>query len=86
LVLLAVVATGCGGIQASKSISPIDFLLPGLHLQNCPPSPVTPDDTNPVPLLAHANPVPLSVCPPATEPKTDDRLLMTDYRSLITDH
>jgi hypothetical protein len=29
--ILAVIAgTGCGGINASKSISPLDFLLPGL--------------------------------------------------------
>ncbi len=32
---------GCSGINASKSVSPIDFLLPGaghlLHMQNSPP-------------------------------------------------
>jgi hypothetical protein len=34
-VALAVIATsGCSGINASKSISPLDFLLPGLHVKN----------------------------------------------------
>ena len=56
--LIAVVATGCSGIHASKSISPLDFILPGL-MQNCPPSPVIPLETNTVPLLAQASPVPL---------------------------
>jgi hypothetical protein len=35
--LLALVS-GCGGINASKSVSPIDFLLPGGLLQAAPPS------------------------------------------------
>ena len=51
--LLTTVATGCSGINASKSVSPIDFLLPGL-MQNIPASPVIPIETNPVPLLAQA--------------------------------
>ena len=56
--LIAALATGCSGINASKSVSPMDFLLPGL-LENCPPSPVIPIPTNTVPLLAQASPVPL---------------------------
>ena len=56
--LIAALATGCSGINASKSVSPIDFLLPGL-MQNCPPSPLIPIQTNTVPLLAQASPVPL---------------------------
>ena len=56
--LIAAVASGCSGINASKSISPLDFILPGL-MQNCPPSPVIPIDTNTIPLLAQASPVPL---------------------------
>jgi hypothetical protein len=56
--LIAALATGCSGINASKSISPLDFFLPGL-MQNCPPSPVIPLETNTVPLLAQASPVPL---------------------------
>lgn len=56
--LLVMVATGCSGINASKSISPLDFLLPGL-IQNSPPPPVIPNETNPVPSLAQAGPVPL---------------------------
>ena len=56
--LIAALVTGCSGINASKSVSPIDFLLPGL-MQNCPPSPVIPIQTNTVPLLAQASPVPL---------------------------
>jgi hypothetical protein len=59
LVLTAAVATGCSGINASKSVSPLDFLLPGLHIQNCPPLPVVPTETNTVPLLALASQVPL---------------------------
>lgn len=47
LVALAACA-GCSGINATQSVSPLDFLLPGagklLHLQNSPP--VTPINTN----------------------------------------
>ena len=56
--LIAVMASGCSGINASKSISPLDFILPGL-MQNGPASPVIPINTNTVPLLAQASPVPL---------------------------
>jgi hypothetical protein len=58
LAIIAVMETGCSGINVSKSISPLDFFLPGL-MQNCPPSPVIPLDTNTVPLLAQAGPVPI---------------------------
>lgn len=58
LALIAALATGCSGINASKSISPLDFILPGL-MQNCPPPPLIPIQTNTVPLLAQASPVPL---------------------------
>jgi hypothetical protein len=52
---LALVATsGCSGIQASKSISPLDFLLPGLHIRNDPPAPVIPEGTNAV-MIARAD-------------------------------
>ena len=57
--LITALATGCGGFQASKSFSPLDFILPGLHLQNCPAPPVIPAETNSVPLLAQASHVPL---------------------------
>jgi hypothetical protein len=43
--LALTLVTGCGGFTASKSISPLDFLLPGL-LRNDPPTPLTPDATN----------------------------------------
>jgi hypothetical protein len=56
--LIAAVATGCSGINATKSISPLDFILPGL-MQNCPPSPVTTPETNSVPLMARASHVPV---------------------------
>ena len=46
LVIVASVNCGCSGINASKSISPLDFLLPGLHIQNDPPQPVFPASTN----------------------------------------
>ena len=39
--LLVLSSAGCSGINATKSVSPIDFLLPGagnfLHMQNSPP-------------------------------------------------
>ena len=57
--LIAAAATGCSGINASKSISPLDFILPGLHIQSCPPSPGVPLETNTGPLLAQASPGPL---------------------------
>jgi hypothetical protein len=44
--LIVVVNCGCSGINMSKSISPLDFLLPGLHLQNEPPRPLVPASTN----------------------------------------
>ena len=44
--LIVGVNCGCSGINASKSISPLDFLLPGLHLQNDPPKPLIPATTN----------------------------------------
>ena len=44
--LVVGVCCGCSGINASKSISPLDFLLPGLHLQNDPPRPLIPAGTN----------------------------------------
>jgi hypothetical protein len=44
--LALAVNCGCSGINASKSVSPLDFLLPGLHLQNDPPRPVLPTGTN----------------------------------------
>ena len=59
--LIAASATGCSGINASKSVSPIDFLLPGLHMQNSPPLPVNPIQSNPAPLLAQASHVPLQI-------------------------
>jgi hypothetical protein len=46
VILALLVNCGCSGINASKSVSPIDFLLPGLHLQNEPPRPVQPAATN----------------------------------------
>jgi hypothetical protein len=45
---LTLAGAGCSGINATQSVSPLDFLLPGagkfLHLQNTPP--VTPLATN----------------------------------------
>ena len=45
LVLAGLATGGCGGIQATKSVSPLDFLLPGLHMRNEPPEPL-PVSTN----------------------------------------
>jgi hypothetical protein len=46
LLLLPFVLTGCGGFTATKTISPLDFLLPGLHLRVDPPQPLVPEGTN----------------------------------------
>ena len=35
LAVTALLGAGCGGIRASKSVSPATFLLPGI-LKNCP--------------------------------------------------
>lgn len=55
--LVATLAVGCSGINASKSISALDFILPGL-LQNSLPSPGSPLETNTVLWLAHASCLP----------------------------
>ena len=54
-VISAVVGTGCSGINASKSVSPIDFLLPGLHVQNSSPGLDILVRSNTVPLQAQAD-------------------------------
>ena len=43
LALVALVTGGCSGLNASHSISPLDFLLPGLHLQNDRPEMMMPN-------------------------------------------
>ncbi len=47
LMLSAVLAGGCSGINASKSVSPLDFLLPGLgglHMRNDTIKPADPQN------------------------------------------
>jgi len=39
--VLALLAGGCSGINASKSVSPLDFFLPGLMQTDPPASPAT---------------------------------------------
>jgi hypothetical protein len=52
---VALLGAGCGGINASQSISPASFFLPGL-LKACPPCP-----TNaPVVVVLVENPVALA--------------------------
>jgi len=54
--LLAVMAfcAGCSGIHASKSVSPLDFILPGLIKNDAPvPTPAAP--CAPAELLAQVN-------------------------------
>jgi hypothetical protein len=46
--VLVLCGTGCGGISASKSVSPLDFLLPGLMKADPPAQP----STEPAPQLA----------------------------------
>ena len=45
---------GCGGIQATRSVSPLDFIVPGLHLQNTPQPPAVPGPGDALPVLASA--------------------------------
>jgi hypothetical protein len=59
LMLIVLVNCGCSGINMSKSVSPLDFLMPGI-LQNDPPRPIVPASTNSLvcwegaaPLAAH---------------------------------
>jgi len=47
LVALAVLAAGCSGINASHSISPASFLLPGLLKADPPPAQTAPAETDP---------------------------------------
>ncbi len=44
----AVLCAGCSGINASKSVSPLDFLLPGL-MYNCPATVPLPESPTNVP-------------------------------------
>ena len=39
--MLVVFVAGCGGINASKSVSPLDFILPGLLKATPPPANAT---------------------------------------------
>lgn len=50
--MLAAVATGCGGINASKSVSPLDFILPGLIRTGPQPVPPAASQTNSVQVVA----------------------------------
>lgn len=45
--LLALAASGCGGITASPSISPASFFLPGLMKNDAPKPERTPDEKPP---------------------------------------
>ena len=47
------IGAGCGGINASRSFSPLDFLLPGLlHIENSPQGQPLPQATNSVVVVA----------------------------------
>jgi len=57
IAIVAVVASlgggGCGGFSASKSLSPLDFILPGL-MQNTTPQPPVHDGATPTNYVASA--------------------------------
>jgi hypothetical protein len=53
LLTALLINTGCSGINASKSFSPLDFLLPGI-LQNQPAAPSPSEPTNPAFIIAQA--------------------------------
>jgi hypothetical protein len=38
IVALALLTGGCGGISASHTVSPMDFLMPGILKNNTPPA------------------------------------------------
>lgn len=38
LVMAACLSSGCGGVSATRSVSPLDFILPGL-MRNAPTKP-----------------------------------------------
>jgi len=42
-VALALLSGGCGGISGSQSVSPLDFLLPGIIKNNPSPAPNAPE-------------------------------------------
>lgn len=44
LAVALLMCVGCSGINASKSVSPLDFILPGL-MRNTPPLPTVPSGT-----------------------------------------
>jgi len=52
LATFSLMAAGCGGISASKTISPLDFLLPGIIKADPTPAPHNPvaPVTNTVPV------------------------------------
>jgi hypothetical protein len=55
--LVAVIlGSGCSGINASRSFSPLDFLIPGglFHMQNAPEKSILPEATNSIVSLAQA--------------------------------
>jgi hypothetical protein len=54
LLALIVCGTGCSGIHASKSVSPLDFILPGLVQNGVPASQESIPAAPPGELLAHA--------------------------------
>jgi len=51
--ILLVAAAGCSGINASKSVSPLDFILPGL--MQADPLPASPDRPRPAEPVAEPN-------------------------------
>lgn len=51
IVLAVVLGSGCSGINVQKSVSPLDFILPGL-MYNTPATPPVPSLANDAPLLA----------------------------------
>lgn len=55
LTAAVMIGSGCSGINASRSFSPLDFLLPGLlHIENGPQGQPLQQATNSVVVLAQA--------------------------------
>jgi hypothetical protein len=55
LLAVFVFGTGCSGIHASKSISPLDFFLPGIMKNDPAPSPESIPSSSAGELLAQRN-------------------------------
>ena len=67
--MVAALGGGCTGVNASRSVSPLDFLLPGLT-QSGPSTPTSLDGPNATPLLTRTDPPPSTPIKPTPVAET----------------